>query len=131
MAQHKTRSVSPAGKRFYAVLAVLAVIIGGYWAYTALFSGPPASYAATVTGHTIVDPATLSVAIRVTNTGKGTGTPSCQINASDPSGSHTGADLVTLQNALGPGQSTNFADPHITITGQGAASVTQVSVKCS
>ena len=124
-----TRRVTPAGKVAWAVIIAIIVIGGGYWAWTAL--NPGASYRAQVTGHTAVNSSTLSVAVRVTNTGQGAGTRSCQINASDPSGAHTGADLVTLRGALAPGATANFADPAVTITGQGARSVTSVTVKCS
>jgi hypothetical protein len=127
----RQRSRTKAGTGCLVLIVAVVVTAGGAWAWNALTSGPGASYKATVTGRLVVNPATLDVTVRVINTGQGAGTPSCQINASDPSGSYSGADLVTLQGKLQPGQATNFDDPHITITNQGARYVTQVTVTCS
>lgn len=113
------------------VIVVLALLIGGgIWAWNALFGAPSAHYEAVVLEHSVVNPATLSVGVGVTDTGKGAGVPQCTIGAQDSSGTYKGFGSVTLKNKLEPGQDTTFTDD-IVITHQGAQYVTEVTVSCS
>ena len=110
----------------WAIICSAVVII----AVTVLASsGGGAKYSARVISYTAVNPADLSVAVRVTNTGSKSGTPTCTINAQDPSYTYTGVDIATLQGSVASGASTTFVD-NLTITEQGAKYVTQVTVSC-
>ena len=91
--------------------------------------GSGTTYTAKVDNYAVVNPADLSVVIEVTNTGSKPGTPSCTIDAQDPSFAYSGVDVATLANPVAPGATTHFAD-NVTITQQGAQYVTQVTVKC-
>lgn len=92
-------------------------------------SGPaPATYRVTHSQQ-VTNPATLLVTGTVTNTGKSTGTPSCDITASDPGGAYTGFDTITAKHPLRPGGQLFYSDS-IIITGQGARFVTSVKVSC-
>ena len=111
------------------VVAIL-LIIGGAWAWGKVSGGPPASYKAAVTSQVALNPATLAVTIRVTDTGQGAGTPACTIDAQDPSDAYHGEDIATLKDKIRPGQTANFED-NLVITSQGARYVTRVTVSCS
>ena len=111
-------------------LVVLAGVIAAVIALlVSVYSASGGSYKATVTGYTVINPADLAVSVRVTNTGSSASTPTCTINAQDPSDAYSGIDEVTLQGSLAPGATTNFAD-NLVITNHGASYVTQVTVSC-
>jgi hypothetical protein len=109
-------------------LAIVAVI--GIWFLTSHHGGGGAKYQATVTGYNVVNPADLSVTVKVTNTGTAAGTPTCTIDAQDASYAYHGVDVVTLQKPV-PAGVFNFFSDDLTITSQGAEYVTQVTAKCS
>jgi len=88
------------------------------------------SYSAKVIGYTPVDPAHLSVAVQVTNTGPNAGTPSCLIQGISTQTGDNGTTDVTLEGTLQPGQSTHFATSMV-ITSQGASTVNHVTVSCT
>ena len=77
----------------------------------------------------VVDPAHVKVYGQVRNTGKASGTPSCVIQARSADYSDTGTDGVSPTSPIRPGGIWSFSDV-ITITNQGAANVTHVSVSC-
>ena len=112
------------------IAAGVVVLIAVIWLVASRHSGGGAKYAASVQGYSVINPADLGVTVKVTNTGSGTGTPDCTINAQDASGAYHGFDQVTLQGTLAAGATTRFAD-NVTITSQGARYVTQVTVSCS
>jgi hypothetical protein len=74
----------------------------------------------------VINPADLAVTVRVTNTGQQAGTPTCTVNASDPSGAYNGFDQESLNGTIKAGQFSVY----VTITHQGAQCVTQVSARC-
>lgn len=90
----------------------------------------PAAFRARVVSYLEINPADLSVTIRVTNTGTEAGTPECVINASDPSGTYHGFDEAVMKGSLGGGRSATFTDNGLVITSQGSAYVTSVTVQC-
>ncbi len=91
---------------------------------------PSAKYTAHVQDQLVINPADLAVTIRVTNSGKAAGTPECTVQASDPGGAYTGTDVGTLNSPIKAGAFAVYVD-NVTITGQGAGYVTQVSVSCT
>ena len=103
--------------------------IGAAAAIAACSANPPAHYRVTEV-HQVINPADLAVFVDVTNTGTQATTPTCTINAHDPSGTYTGTDTLTALKPLPPGQSAVYRDD-VTITSQGAANVTTVTVTCS
>jgi len=108
------------------VAAVIAVII---IAIVTLTGGSGGSYKAAVENYTVINPADLAVAVRVTNTGSSAGTPTCTVNAADPSGAYSGFDEGTLTSPVAAGATVTYVD-NVTITGQGAQYITQVTVSC-
>jgi hypothetical protein len=106
------------------VLVVIALAI------TIAAPGGGTTYHASADGGTVINPADLAVAVHVANMGKKAGTPSCTIQAQDPSGAYSGVDVATLKGSMAPGATTTFVD-NLTITKEGAQYVTDVSVKCS
>lgn len=96
------------------------------WAWLARWC---ARAAASVMNYNPQNPADLGVTVLVTDTGSKAGTPTCTITAQDPSFAYHGIDIVTLQESIGAGQTTHFAD-NVTIPSQGAKYVTQVAVSC-
>jgi hypothetical protein len=105
------------------VAAVIGIVIA------VATSGGGGSFKATVGDFTVINPADLAVAVHVTNTGTTAATPTCTIEASDPSGAYTGFDEGTLTSPVQPGATTTYVD-NVTVTHQGAQYVTQVSVTC-
>lgn len=89
-----------------------------------------AKFTATIdtTNFNVVNPATLSVTIHVTNTGDAAGTPTCTINVNDANSTYTGADLATL-SSVEPGKTVTTVD-NVTITKQGAQYVTAGKIDC-
>jgi hypothetical protein len=105
-----------------ALAACIALAVAG--------CGSSTTYKASVKDYNAINPADLAVTVQVTNAGSASGTPSCTIQASDPSGAYTGIDVATLQNPVAAGQTTRFVD-NIFITHQGASYVTDVTVNCT
>jgi hypothetical protein len=116
-------------RQIFTIACVLVIAVAVISVVASLASSGGAKYSAHVVSYTAVNPADLSVAIRVTNTGSETGTPTCTIDAEDPSYTYTGVDVATLQGTVAPGASAAFVD-NLTITKQGASYVTQVTVSC-
>jgi hypothetical protein len=110
------------------VIAACAVLIAVVLATSG--GGPAATYSARVQDQLVINPADLAVTIRVANTGQSAGTPTCTVQASDPSGAYTGTDVATLSSAIAAGKFAVYVD-NVTITSQGARYVTQVTVFCS
>lgn len=121
----KKRKGSPlAGCLALTVLAAIVVV-----AIVVATSGGGGSWKAVVRNYVVINPADLAVTVRVTNTGSSAETPTCTVDASDPSGAYSGIDQATLQGTVAPGATANYVD-NVTITGQGAAYVTSVTVSC-
>jgi hypothetical protein len=106
------------------VLGVLA------WFLVSVYGGSSGSFKARVAGTNVVNPATLAVTIQVTNTGSSAAAPDCTVDASDASGTYSGANEGTFSSAIAPGQ-TSTSVMEVTITGQGARYVTSATVTCS
>ena len=135
MTTHKTparRRLTRRGRRLRIVLwsfiALVIVIIVA--AQLGGSGGPKASWKARVQDYVVINPADLAVTVRVTNTGKAAGTPTCTVNAQDPSGAYTGFDSGTLTKPIAAGSFGVYVD-NVTITSQGARFVTQVTVSCT
>jgi len=107
-----------------ASLVVIAVVIA-----VLASSGSGAKWSARVEGYQVISPADLGVTVQVTDTGTKAGTPTCTVQAQDPSYTYTGIDVGTLRNAVQPGRTATYVD-NVTITRQGARYVTQVTVSC-
>jgi hypothetical protein len=91
--------------------------------------GGGAKWKAKVENYQVINPADLGVTVQVINTGTKPGRPTCTVEAQDPSYTHTGIDVVTLNDPVQPGQTATYVD-NVTITRQGARYVTQVTVSC-
>jgi len=127
-AQQSPPRRKPSAARGFIILAViLAAIVIAVIELTGGGSG--GSFKATVAGYTVINPADLSVAVHVTNTGSSAATPTCTVKANDPSYAYTGFDEGTLTSPVPAGQTVTYVD-NVTITGQGAQYVTQVTVSC-
>jgi hypothetical protein len=87
-------------------------------------------YPSSVDGSAVVNPATLAVRFTVRNDGSQPVTPSCDLRAQDTSGTYSGFDLFTLTAPLAAGAMQHLVGD-LTITKQGAAYATQITVKCS
>jgi hypothetical protein len=87
-------------------------------------------YPATVEGHAVINPATMSVRFRVHNTGSLPITPSCTLSASDPSGTYHGFDIFTPKSPIAAGASIPLVG-RLTITKQGANYANQFKIKCT
>lgn len=107
------------------LVVVILVVAGGGGS-----GGPKAAWKAHVQNHVVINPADLAVTVRVTNTGKAAGTPTCTVQAQDPSGAYTGVDVATLTKPIAAGAFGVYVD-NVTITSQGAQYVTQVTVSCT
>lgn len=77
-----------------------------------------------------VDPATLNVIVKITNSGEAAKVPSCEIAGSNANGSYKGFDLFELTDPIEPGGSYTF-NGNITITNEGSFYVTEVTADCS
>ena len=104
--------------------AIIAVIIA-----VATSGSGPSPWKATVGDSVVINPADLAVTVHVTNTGSTAATPTCTVQASDPSGTYTGFDQGTLTSPVQAGQTTTYVD-NVTITHEGAQYVTSVTVSC-
>jgi predicted RNA-binding Zn-ribbon protein involved in translation (DUF1610 family) len=130
---------------FVAVLAAIGAIIGAVTG-----GGPSAKYDVYLQGHVSetlppggwgtggwgtggsveqIGPADLRVYFTVQNVGKGSGSPTCQITAGNPSSAYYGFDTVWWNKSIPAGGQISAYDD-ITVTNQGAQYVTQVSVTC-
>ena len=78
----------------------------------------------------VVDLGDVAVTVEATNLGTAAVTPQCQVQARDATGRHHGVGTYTLRTPLEPGQTTTFI-AKVTISGQGAASVTQANSICN
>jgi hypothetical protein len=67
--------------------------------------GASTTYKASAFNYTAVNPGQLSVAVRVTNTGKASGTPKCTVIATYRSGARGGKSSAKLSGQLAPGKS--------------------------
>lgn len=128
------RAAAPAAKRKPSALRGCLTLIGiaavlGIVIALVTSGGNGASFKAKVGSFTVINPADLAVAVHVTNTGKKAATPTCTIQASDPSGAYTGFDEATLDNPVPAGQTVTYVD-NVTISSQGASYVTSVTVSC-
>ena len=68
----------------------------------------------------------MRATVRVVNLGTESGNWRCNINASDPSGSYKGVDLLESTIPLSAGESELY-DVSLTITNNGAAYITEVT----
>jgi len=91
--------------------------------------GPAAAYRASVVSYTAPAPGDLSVSVRVTNIGKGAGTPTCTVDAKYQSGAGAGSNTGGLSGSLAPGHS-SMLDMLVAIPGGEIGNVTQVSASC-
>lgn len=110
-------------------LAVIAAAAVAGIAISVATSGGGTTWKAHVENSVVINPADLAVAVQVTNTGSTAGTPTCTVTAQDPSDAYGGFDEGTLTSPVQPGATTTYVD-NVTISGQGARYVTQVSVTC-
>ena len=116
------------GLRIFALLSVLLAIVV-IAVVIATSGGSGGSFKAVVADYVVINPADLAVTIHVTNTGSSAATPTCTVDAQDPSGAYSGVDVGTLASPVAAGQTTTYVD-NVTITHEGAQYVTQVTVSC-
>ena len=90
---------------------------------------PATAYRASVLSYTASEPGTLNVFVRVTNTGKATGTPTCTVTVNYQSGARGGSGSEKLGSALAPGKSSRLY-MLVALPGMGARYITNVSAKC-
>ncbi len=115
------------------ILSVMAVIVLIIILASALGgSSKKAKYTATVdtSNIAVINPATVSLSFKVTNTGNAPGQPWCTTHASDVNDTYSGTDYFQLSSHIQPGQTSTSADS-ITITKQGAQYVTQATISCN
>lgn len=97
---------------------------------TTTTEAPEAIFEGSVVQAFVVDPATLSVVVRVDNIGEVPGSPSCYVKASNPGGAYTGSDFFSLDQTIEPGEAFT-GRLLLTIKSEGAAYITDVEVTCS
>ncbi len=115
---------------FILVVFIIALVVGTIKNQnTPKSSSPKASYSATITRSSPIDPATLWVSVRVTNTSNVSGEPDCTVRAQNPSGSYKGWDIFGLGRKIAPGGTDSF-NARLTITNNGASYVTEATVSC-
>lgn len=90
--------------------------------------GPTSTFTAEVTNYRPANPASIQVFVITTNTGEETATPTCNVEASDPSGAYSGFDGFEL-DPIAPGAHQRW-NGFVTIENEGAQFVTDVKVKC-
>jgi outer membrane murein-binding lipoprotein Lpp len=76
----------------------------------------------------VVNPSTISVAATVKNIGGDPGAPNCTITAQNDDGSNTGTATVA-RPSLAAGATADFTT-NVTVSNQGAQSVTQINATC-
>jgi hypothetical protein len=106
------------------------VLVVAFFGIKACLFSDSTTYSAVVQDFTAINPADLAVTVKVTNTGSHSGTPTCSITAHDASYAYHGVDAAQMAGAIAPG-TTVTSVMNLTITSQGAAYVTDVTVKCS
>lgn len=116
--------------RWGCIIPILVVFIAFVaWLVDVFAFSSGGSFTAKVSGTTVVNPATLAVAITVTNTGTSPATPDCTVDATDPSGAYSGVNEGSFATAIPAGQA-NTAVIDVTIASQGAQYVTDTTVTC-
>lgn len=118
------------GARAGCAVALLAVAGLIAWFLVSVYGGSSGSFSAKATDMTVVNPATLAVTFKVTNTGSSAATPMCMVDVTDASGTYSGADEGSLSNPVQPG-ATVTSVMQVTVTHQGAQYVTSATVSCS
>jgi predicted nucleic acid-binding Zn ribbon protein len=118
--------------RLLAVLITLVVIAVIVVVLVALNGGTNVSYRASIVSMQPVNSAAVKVGVQVTNTGSGSGTPACTVNAKSPNGAYMGEGVLTAQQALPQGDRTTLHGT-ITVTHKGARNVTPAasSLNCA
>lgn len=87
------------------------------------------TYKASVLNFDAVSPGQLNVAVKVTNTGKAAGTPTCTVSAAYQSGAHGGTNSGTLNSTLAPGKSSVFY-VEVALPGTASSNITDVNATC-
>jgi hypothetical protein len=103
------------------VIIVIAVIVSA--------NKQKAAYTVSDTNIAVVDSSQVSVSFKVKNTGGVAGKPTCLVKVNSPDHSKYGVDEATMSSSVAPGATATTAMP-ITVTGNGAASVTAAQVTC-
>lgn len=116
----------------FSILAVIVgvLVYGGVKLLGGGGSGSRPSYSGTVTDHTVINPAVVSVTVTVANSGNKSGSPSCTVFVSDPGGAYTGFDTQQANTAIPAGGLSAFT-ADVTVKHEGAAYVTDFRVDCS
>lgn len=78
---------------------------------------------------TVVNPATVAVAVQVTNIGAAAALPTCVLAVQDRTRLHHGSGMFSVRDPIAPGRSTSFT-ARLQVTGLGAADVTQATAVC-
>jgi hypothetical protein len=91
---------------------------------------PKAKYQGSIATYKAINPATLQFVANVKNIGNTEGKFNCTVSAKDASSTYTGFDFFEDQGGiLKPGETRTF-NGILTIKKEGAAFVTDVSIKC-
>ena len=88
-----------------------------------------AKYAAEVRDYSVVDPSTLRVDLKVHNTSKVSGKPTCTIIADNGNGAYKGRNTYTHEAELKADEWWGFYD-NLKISDEGATFVTKVTFEC-
>lgn len=126
---------TPTGKpahqqiRWVRVTVALAIVAAATWGSVSLFNGTP-SFSATASSFLALSPTDLAVTLKVTNTGSASATPTCVVQAHDPTFQYQGIGSGQLDAPVAPGSTVTTA-MHVRISSGAAALITVATVKCS
>ena len=119
---------------FWVIVLFFAVIIflasGGNKSSTSPgITSTSMSFAGSVAGVTLVNPASVNVSFSIYNTGTSAGIPNCTVRVQDPSGAYSGFDSPVISTPIEIGGTLN-GNMNIIVTGQGASYITEGKVEC-
>lgn len=107
------------------ITIVIFIAVGGFKS-----SSPATTFSGSVTGISVINPASVNVQFTISNTGTSAGTPNCSVRVQDPSGAYTGSDSPSISAPIAVGASLS-GNMNLIVTGQGAQYATQGTVTCS
>jgi hypothetical protein len=88
-----------------------------------------ASYETTIGSSNVIDPATISIAVKIRNISSVAGSPRCSVSASNASGTYKGYDYFSDLGSIEPSKEGIFA-ARLTITNEGAQYITKANATC-
>ena len=125
---HQPGSTSSSGLSVGAWVGIVVIAMIGLGWFLASNSGSSGSFSGRVISYQVVNPASLQVSLRVTNTGDTAGNWQCTVEANDSSGAYHGFDILSSTSPLTAGSSDVYRGTLI-ITSEGAPFVNSVTVR--